>query len=74
MMGLGRDEAAYSHFEALFKWLPEKKYKELYAYDVTHNRYEYLDVTIRRYVHASERNKQEVSLTFNKHSKMEMKQ
>ena len=57
LIGLGSDMAAYRHFEALFKLLPEKNYKGLYAYNVTMNRYEYIDGSVRKYVHASKRNK-----------------
>ena len=55
LIGLGRDGAAYRHFEALFRLLPERNYT-LYAYNITNNRYEYLDGSVRHYTHASERN------------------
>ena len=60
LIGLGNDEAAYRHFSALFKILPEKNYSGLYAYNVTQNRYEYLDGRVRHYTHASKRNKRYV--------------
>lgn len=56
LLDLGNDEAAYRHFEALFKILPEKCYSGLYAFNITNNRYEYLDGRVRHYEHASKRN------------------
>ena len=47
LIGLGNDEAADKHFSALFKILREKNYSGLYAYNVTNNRYEYLDGRVR---------------------------
>ena len=53
LLHLCRD--ARRHFEALFRLLPDRNYT-LYAYNVTMNRYEYLDGRVRTYVHASRRN------------------
>ena len=55
LMRLGRDEAAYRHFEYLFRTLPDQNNKSLYAYNVTTNRYEYINGEPRYYVHASMR-------------------
>ena len=55
LLNLCRDRAARRHFDALFRYLPHRNYT-LYAYNVTMNRYEYLDGRVRRYVHASRRN------------------
>ena len=55
LLNLCNDGAARRHFEALFCLLPERNYT-LYAYNVTNNRYEYLDGRVRRYVHVSRRN------------------
>ncbi|MEW8548563.1 MAG: hypothetical protein AB2693_34105 [Candidatus Thiodiazotropha sp.] len=51
---LCRDQAAFNHFRNLFKAFAEKKYK-LYAYNVTNNRYEYIDGTVRVYQPAEKR-------------------
>lgn len=48
---LGRDDAAYRHLHALFRLFHDRHYK-LYAWHVG-NRYEYIDGTIRRYIHKS---------------------
>ena len=42
LLNLCNDGAARRHFEALFRLLPERNYT-LYAYNITNNRYEYLD-------------------------------
>ena len=55
LVGLGNDGAAYRHFDALFRLLPDRNYN-LYAYNITTNRYEYIDGRVRLYVHASECN------------------
>ena len=55
LIRLGRDGAAYRHFDALLRLLPERNYI-LYANNITNNRYEYLDGSVRHYTHASERN------------------
>ena len=52
LLNLGRDQSAYRHFEALFKLFENKNYN-LYAYNVTNNRYEYLDGSVRHYKHRS---------------------
>ena len=54
LVNLCNNTSARRHFEALFRLLPERNYT-LYAYNVTNNRYEYLDGRVRRYVHASRR-------------------
>ena len=56
LLELGRDRSAYRHFEALLRvQFPNTNYI-LYAWNVTNRRYEYLDGSVRRYVHASQRN------------------
>ena len=55
LMGLVNDGTANRHFDALFRLLQERNY-HMYAYNITFNRYEYLDGTVRRYVHASKQN------------------
>lgn len=53
LLELGRDSAAYKHFESLLKeQYPNKSYK-LYAWNVTNRRYEYIDGSVRHYLHAS---------------------
>ena len=54
LKGLLRDQAAVHHMEALFRLFRHKNYR-LYGYNVTNRRYEYLDGTVRHYIHASER-------------------
>lgn len=55
LMGLCRDGSGIRHITALFK-LYEKRSYRLYAYNVAMGRYEYLDGTVRHYVHRSLRN------------------
>ena len=50
LMDLGRDSAAYRHFDALFRIFPNRNYK-MYAFHVANNRYEYLDGSVRQYTH-----------------------
>ena len=45
---LCRDKSAVNHFRYPFKAFLEKNYN-LYAYNVTNNRYEYIDGTVRIY-------------------------
>lgn len=45
---LCRDKAAFTHFQNLFKAFEQKRYK-LYAYNISNNRYEYIDGTVRIY-------------------------
>ena len=45
---LCRDKSGTDHFKKLFEAVEAKKYK-LYAYNVTNNRYEYIDGTVRIY-------------------------
>ena len=52
LLHLCRDGSGYRHFNALFNLFPDRNYT-LYAYNVSNNRYEYLDGRVRRYVHAS---------------------
>lgn len=53
MIGLARDQEAFKHFSYLLhSKFNETKYN-LYAFNVTNNRYEYLDGTIRTYQHGS---------------------
>ena len=57
LLGLFRDRAAYNHFIALHKLIERGNYKptSLYAYNIFQRRYEYLDGTVRTYVHKSKR-------------------
>ena len=43
LLHLCRDRAAFIHFENLFHYFEVGRYYNLYAYNVTHNVYEYLD-------------------------------
>jgi len=54
--GMCRDRAAYNHFKALFQIFESGRYYKLYAFHVGNNRYEWLDGTVRMYVHRSLRN------------------
>ena len=49
-----RDESGYKHFRDLFRLFEDRHYN-LYAFHIGNNRYEYIDGTVRRYVHASRR-------------------
>ena len=53
--GLCRDTAAENHLKALFKLFDNGRKYKLYAFNVAMRRYEYLDGTVRTYVHKSER-------------------
>ena len=53
LMNLCKDDHGYKHLEYLFTALPEKNYQGLYAYNITTNRYEYVNGHPRYYVHAS---------------------
>ena len=56
LLHLGRDSAAYRHFHYLFDTFEsEPRRYNLYAYNITNNRYEYLDGTVRLYVNRSQR-------------------
>lgn len=52
LLKLGRDEAAYRHFDNLLRLYEIRNYT-LYAYNVSNNRYEWLDGSVRQYVHRS---------------------
>lgn len=52
---LCRDKKGFEHFKFLFKKFDEGKYRNLYAYNVTNNRYEYIDGTVRIYQPAQNR-------------------
>lgn len=54
LIGLGSDESAYRHFRNIFILFESRRYN-LYAYNVSNNRYEYIDGTVRHYVHRSRR-------------------
>ena len=54
IIGLGRDESAYRHFRALFRLFEHWRYN-LYAFNVSNGRYEYIDGTVRQYIHKSRR-------------------
>jgi hypothetical protein len=56
MIGMCRDRAARNHFDALFKLFDNGRIYNLYAYNISLNRYEYLDGRPRRYIHRSLRN------------------
>ena len=49
-----RDESGYRHFRDLFRLFDDRHYN-LYAFHVGNNRYEYIDGTVRHYLHASRR-------------------
>lgn len=54
LLSLGRDAAAQRHFTALFRLFEGGRYsRSLYAWNTTNRRYEYLDGTVKPYVHAS---------------------
>ena len=56
LLELGRDADAFRHFQYLFSAFERNpKHYNLYGYSVTNNRYEYLDGTVRIYVHKSKR-------------------
>ena len=52
---LGRDASAYRHFEALLRTVFPNRTYNMYAWNVTTRRYEYIDGTVRHYIHASKR-------------------
>ena len=56
LLDLGNDEAAYRHFEALFKILPEKSYSGLYAFNITTAGTSRVDGRVRHYKYPSKRN------------------
>ena len=51
---LCRDQSGINHFTALFRSFERTKYN-LYAFNVTNNRYEYIDGTVRQYQPATNR-------------------
>jgi hypothetical protein len=54
LLSLGRDTEAQRHFTALFRLFEQGRYsRSLYAWNTTNRRYEYLDGTVKQYVHAS---------------------
>ena len=53
LMKLGRDEAAYRHFDYFFLTIPQQKSQSLYAFNITTGRYEYINGEPRYYVHSS---------------------
>ena len=55
LLNLGRDRAANRHFNALFRLFEAGRNYTLYAYNVTRNRYEYLNGTVHIYTHKSKR-------------------
>lgn len=56
LMGLLRDNEAHRHVDYLFTKFEEGKYaKEHYAYNVSQQRYEYIDGTRRTYIHKTDR-------------------
>lgn len=55
LMGLCRDNSGIRHFTAFFRLVDSGRMYKLYAYNVTNNRYEYLDGTIRHYIHRNNR-------------------
>ena len=54
LLHLCRDQAAYRHFEQLFSAFEHRRYN-LYAYNVTNNRYEYIEGRVRVYVNKGKR-------------------
>ena len=55
LLHLARDPAALRHFNALFGLFQNGRNYTLYAYNVSNNRYEYLNGTVRIYTHKSKR-------------------
>ena len=55
ILQLGRDASAYRHFEALLRTVFPNRTDNMYALNVTTRRYEYIDCTVRHYIHASKR-------------------
>ena len=55
LQDLGRDASAYRHFEVLLKTVFPNTNYNLYAWNVTNRRYEWIDGTVRHYVHAAMR-------------------
>ena len=54
LLNLGRDEAGYRHFHNLLNLYEIRNYR-LYAFNVSNNRYEWLDGSVRHYTHRSMR-------------------
>ena len=50
-----RDGAALNHFQALFRLFENGRNYRLYVYNVSQNQYQYLDGSVRHYIHASRR-------------------
>ena len=58
LLELARYRPARNHFRAIFKYFYNGNCsRSLYAFNVTNNRYEYLDGTVRRYVNRQNRQK-----------------
>lgn len=56
LLNLASDNEANRHFRELFKSFEAEKYsRSLYAYNITSKKYEYLDGSVRTYVHKSRR-------------------
>ena len=56
LIGLARDTSAWNHFTSIQRLFEQGRYsRALYAYNVTNNRYEYLNGTPIIYIHASKR-------------------
>ncbi len=48
------DDHGLKHVKQLFKYFEEGRYgRSLYGWNITNNRYEYLDGSVRQYTHAS---------------------
>ena len=59
ILQLGRDASAYRHFEAFLRTVFPNRTYNMYALNVTTRRYEYIDCTVRNYIHAPK-----VSITY----------
>ena len=55
LKGMCRDKAAEDHIKYFFKCCEEKKFYKLYQFNVSMKRYEWLDGTVRPYVHKTKR-------------------
>ena len=55
LLNLARNPEAIRHFNAIFRLFESGRNYRLYAYNVSNNRYEYLDGSIRIYTHKSRR-------------------
>lgn len=55
LLHLFRDNGARNHAIYLFAAFHQNRYRYLYGYNITNNRYEYLDGSVRVYIHKTHR-------------------